>query len=238
MANDRNVDPTTPTPRMGTGKAGTGTGTVASDRRARREQLVQERRRDRVTIKERQKRRRMINLGAIGVAALALIVLLAFVGTNWWNDREGNEALAGVSSYEYTAAQHQDGELQYTENPPVGGPHNNAWQNCGYYAAPVPNWNAVHSLEHGAVWITYSPDLPQDQIDILRAKADQSYILVSPYPGLTSPVVASSWNHQLAMTGAEDPALDAYIEEYRINQEFTPELGASCTGANSGTLPF
>ena len=234
MANERNVDPTTPAPRMATGKSDT----VAADRRARREQLVQERRRDRVNIKERQKRQRLINLGLIGAAAVVLLSLLTWTGLNWWNDREGNAALAGVSSFEYTAAQHQDGELQYSESPPVGGPHNGAWQNCGYYAAPVPSWNAVHSLEHGAVWITYSPDLPQDQIDVLREKADQSHILVSPFSGLTSPVVASSWNHQLALTGANDPALDAYIEEYRMNQEFTPELGASCTGANSGTLPL
>lgn len=235
MANDRNVDRTNAVPRMGSEKREG----IAEDRRARREQLVQERRKDRVTIKERQKRQRLINLGAIGVTALALIVLIAFVGTNWWNDRQGNQALGNVTTYEYAGLQHQDGELMYTESPPVGGAHNNAWQNCGYYGAPVPNWNAVHSLEHGAVWITYSPDLPQDQIDQLRDRAEsQDYILVSPYPGLTSPVVASSWNHQLTLTGADDPGLDAYIEEYRINQEFTPEPGASCSGANTGTLPF
>lgn len=235
MANDRNVDRTNAAPRMGTGKREAGT----DDRRARREQLVQERRRDRVTIRERQKRQRLINFGAIGVTALALIVLIAFVGANWWNDRQGNEALADVVTYEYAPSQHQDGELTYAESPPVGGPHNNAWQNCGYYGAPVPNWNAVHSLEHGAVWITYSPDLPQAQIDELKNRAEsQDYLLVSPYPGLTSPVVATSWNHQLALPSADDAGLDAFIEKYRINPDFTPEPGASCSGANSGTLPL
>lgn len=235
MANDRNVDRTTAGPRMADEKRES----VAADRRARREQLVQERRKDRVTVKERQKRQRLINLGALGVTALVLIVVIAAVGANWWNDRQGNEALAGVVSYEYISNQHEDGELTYAESPPVGGPHNSAWQNCGYYGAPVPNWNAVHSLEHGAVWITYSPDLPQDQIDQLQARAEsESYILVSPYPNQTSPVVATSWNHQIALTGADDPGLNAYVEKYRINQEFTPEPGASCTGANSGTLPL
>lgn len=235
MANDRNVDRTNTTPRMGTGKRDD----LADDRRARREQLVQERRRDRVSIRERQKRQRLINLGAIGVTALALIVLIAFVGTNWWNDRQGKEALAGVVSYEYAGGQHQDGELAYTESPPVGGTHNSVWQTCGYYGAPVPNWNGVHSLEHGAVWITYSPDLPQAQIDELRSRAEsEDFILVSPYPGLTSPVVASSWNHQLALTSVDDAGLDAFIEKYRLSQEFTPEYGASCSGGNQGTLSF
>ncbi len=57
-------------------------------------------------------------------------------------------------------AQHLEEPVTYTENPPVGGVHNPVWQNCGYYAAPIPNETAVHSLEHGAIWITYQPDLP------------------------------------------------------------------------------
>jgi hypothetical protein len=208
-----------------------------TDRRARREQLVQERRRDRVTVKERRERQRFVNLAAIGVTALVVLLVVGLVARNWWVGREGEAALANVVAYDYAGAVHQDGELTYTEVPPVGGTHNARWQTCGYYAAPVPNWNGVHSLEHGAVWITYSPDLPQDQVDELRDMADQSYILVSPYPGLPSPVVASSWNHQLALTGADDPGLDAFVEEYRLNQEFTPEFGASCTNGNTGTLP-
>ena len=234
MANDRNVDRTTTGPRM----ASETRESVAADRRTRREQLVQERRKDRVSIRERQKRQRLINLGALGVTALVLIVVIAAVGANWWNDRLGNEALAGVASYDYTSNQHEDGELTYTESPPVGGPHNNVWQTCDYYGAPIPNWNAVHSLEHGAVWVTYSPDLPQNQIDELRSRAESDdFILVSPYPGLTSPAVATSWNHQLALTGADDPGLDAFIEKYRVNKEFTPEYGASCSGGNTGTVP-
>lgn len=232
MANERNVD-RTPT--------GTGTikrDTVTADRRARREQLVQERRKDRVSMRERQQRQRLINFGALGVTALVLIVVIVLVGRNWLNDRDGNQALADVVSYDYAGGQHANGELTYTESPPVGGTHNPVWQNCGYYAAPVPNWNGVHSLEHGAIWITYSPELPQDQIDELKSRAEsQDYILVSPYAGLTSPVVASSWNHQLALTGAGDPGLDAFIEKYRVSQEFTPEYGAACSGGNSGTLP-
>ncbi len=211
----------------------------SGDRRARREQLVQERRRDRVTVKERKQRQRLVNFAAIGGTVLIVVLIVGLIGRNWWVGREGAAALENVVVYEYTALNHQDGELQYTESPPVGGPHNNRWQTCAYYSAPIPNWHAVHSLEHGAVWITYSPDLPQDQIDQLRERAEeQSYILVSPYPGLSSPVVASFWNHQLALDGADDPGLDAFIEEYRLNRELTPEPGASCSNGNTGTLSF
>jgi hypothetical protein len=47
--------------------------------------------------------------------------------------------------------------VDYPQSPPVGGPHNPIWQNCGFYSKPVRDEYAVHSMEHGAVWITYSP---------------------------------------------------------------------------------
>jgi MFS family permease len=54
----------------------------------------------------------------------------------------------------------------------------------------ISNENAVHSLKHGAVWITYRPDLPEGQVETLRDLVQgQTYILVSPYPDLPSPVM-------------------------------------------------
>jgi hypothetical protein len=52
------------------------------------------------------------------------------------------------------AGQHTEGEVDYEQSPPAGGEHNPVWQNCGYYAEPVRDENAVRSLEHGAVWLS------------------------------------------------------------------------------------
>jgi Protein of unknown function (DUF3105) len=126
--------------------------------------------------------------------------------------------------------QHTEGDVDYAQTPPAGGEHNPVWQNCGFYTEPIRDENAVHSLEHGAVWITYSPDLPQDEIERLRDLAQsQTYVLVSPYPGLDSPVVASAWGKQLRLESAEDPALEQFIGAYRQGPQ-TPEPGAVCTG--------
>ena len=47
---------------------------------------------------------------------------------------------------------------------PTGGDHDAATQNCGVHDAPAGTWTAVHSFEHGAVWITYAPGIPADDM--------------------------------------------------------------------------
>jgi hypothetical protein len=85
-------------------------------------------------------------------------------------------------------------------------------------------------MEHGAVWITYQPDLRLSQVALLHDLArGQDYILVSPYPGLRAPVVASAWGRQIDLTGADDPRLTRFIEKYKQSAQ-APERGGPCTG--------
>jgi hypothetical protein len=135
------------------------------------------------------------------------------------------------------AAQHIDGEVTYPMVPPAGGPHNPIWQSCGVYTEPIYNWHGVHSLEHGAVWITYDPSLPAADVQQLQAIANQGYIIVSPYPGLTDPVVASSWGRQIRLTGVDDPRLQQFIVEFRRNPETAPEPNATCSMGMTDTMP-
>src|SRR5215204_1636797 len=172
------------------------------------------------------------------VGAVLLVAIIGAIGWgiwSWASDKTNNAApTKTVANYTNTGG-HSNDPQTYSESPPAGGTHNPVWQNCAYYAAPINDENAVHSLEHGAVWITYSPDLPQDQIDKLKSTAEgQDYILVSPYPGLDSPVVASSWNHQIKLDGANDPDLMRFIKNYKQGPD-TPEPGASCSGGTSAT---
>ncbi len=138
----------------------------------------------------------------------------------------------GVKSFEVgSGGRHTEGDVDYyAQSPPVGGEHNPVWQNCGFYAKPVTDENAVHSLEHGAVWITYSPDLPRDQVDQLWALAQRhTYVLVSPYPDLDSPIVVSAWGKQLRLKSASDPNLERFILVYQQGPQ-APESEAPCTG--------
>ena len=178
---------------------------------------------------ERKKRRS--TLLRRGVLVLAVVAAGALAVDYY----RRSQLLDAVTMAKYSAGVHMNGQISYTESPPVGGPHNVAWQNCGTYNVPIHSEHAVHSLEHGAVWITYRPDLPPDQVQILREAASDDYMLLSPFPGLTDPVVASSWNHQIRLSGANDARLRAFIDRYKNNPETTPEFGATCAGAISST---
>jgi hypothetical protein len=134
--------------------------------------------------------------------------------------------------YDVPSRNHVLGHVDYPQTPPVGGDHYPVWQNCGYYSSPIQNELGVHSLEHGAVWVTYRPNLPKDQVDTLRALAhSRTYLLVSPWAdnSLPAPVVASAWGKQVKLSSASDPALASFVRTYDQGPQ-TPEPGAPCTG--------
>ncbi|CAG0935931.1 hypothetical protein TFLX_04785 [Thermoflexales bacterium] len=169
-------------------------------------------------------------LGGGAVATVLLIVVLL-------SPRAVNTAgLEGLVTYSNLSRDHSELEQQYVQTPPAGGVHSAAWQNCGFYDQPVRNELAVHSLEHGAVWLTYRPDLPAAAIETLRGLArGHSHVLVSPYPDLPSPVVATAWEVQLPVDDATDPRLATFISRYEQGPQ-TPEPGAICTGGTGTPL--
>jgi hypothetical protein len=164
--------------------------------------------------------------------ALVVAVLAAFVIALVLDLRSGGGGPPGeVEDVDVgPAGQHTEAEVDYPQSPPAGGDHNPVWQNAGFYEEPVRNETAVHTLEHGAVWITYQPDLSQEQQAAIRELVEgQTCMLASPYPGLDSPVVASAWGKQLRLEVAESPDLDRFVQAYLQGPQ-TPEPGAACTG--------
>jgi hypothetical protein len=166
-------------------------------------------------------------------AALLVVVIACGAGA-------AQQDIPGVERFANLSQQHVQGPVAYPQVPPVGGPHNPSWINCGVYDQPVPNEMAVHSMEHGAVWITYAPDLSDDQLQTLRGLArGQSYVLVTPWggdPPLPAPIVASAWGLQLKVDNASDPRLGEFVRRY-ANGPQTPEPGAPCSGGFGRPLP-
>jgi len=174
------------------------------------------------------------------VLAVVLVPRLLDAGdqTAMAGDAAGTEApggagddtsLDGVRTSSYQGGLHVAGEdVTYAETPPMGGTHDQYWLACGSYDEPVRDEHAVHSLEHGAVWITHDPALGDDEVDSLENALPEEGIL-SPREDLPGPVVVTVWNKQLVLTGADDARLDAFIDEYGDGGT-SPEPFASCVG--------
>jgi hypothetical protein len=131
-------------------------------------------------------------------------------------------------------ATHTETRVSYDQSPPVGGPHNPAWLNCGVYDEPQQNENVVHTLEHGAVWIAYDPETTTDaEVEALVALAPDTYTVISPYDGLGDAKAISAWGAQLLFTDVDDPAVEDFLTEFWRSPD-SPEPNAPCTGALDG----
>jgi hypothetical protein len=192
---------------------------ASQDRKARLEEMRRE--------QAAQDRKRKLLIAGITIPVLLAIIIgtvLVIVHANDATKIDGLKTYTGLTRNHVTTA------VKYPQTPPVGGDHFAIWQNCGVYTSPIADGNGVHSLEHGAVWITYQPTLPAAQIAKLAATAKgHLYLLVSPYPNLPAPVVASAWGKQVYLDNADDPRLQKFIKAYEQGPQ-APEPGSACTG--------
>ncbi|MFP5416828.1 MAG: DUF3105 domain-containing protein [Actinomycetes bacterium] len=181
--------------------------------------------------KERRWRLGIALAAAVPVIALLAAFLIPFVTGARDTDRSASGPIEGVQTFTGLSANHVTSPVTYAQNPPVGGDHSGVWQNCGIYTSPItPIEPAVHSLEHGAVWITYDPALPTDQVARLQSLVrGKPYGLLSPMQDVPALVVASAWGVQLQVESASDPRLPTFLSTYMQGPQ-TPEPGASCFG--------
>lgn len=177
--------------------------------------------------------------GAAAVVVIALVVA-SFVfapkpipsATYGALDSTGAE-IDGVETFDNETT-HVEGTVDYPQSPPAGGPHNAVWLNCGVYDEPQQNENAVHSMEHGAIWVTYDASTMTDEDMVtLREQLPSTYVVLSPYEGLDTPLVLSAWNAQLTLDSVTDERIPEFFEEYWRSQN-APEPNAACTGAING----
>jgi hypothetical protein len=125
---------------------------------------------------------------------------------------------------------HTEEDVDYPMSPAAGGDHSSVWVDCqgSVYDEEIPEENAVHALEHGAVWITYSEEAAEADVTSLGDRVSQTpYTLLSPYSDQSSPITLTAWGHQLGVDRASDPRVNEFLEEY-VQGEQTPEPGATC----------
>ncbi|MEU5099895.1 DUF3105 domain-containing protein [Streptomyces sp. NPDC020996] len=217
-----------------------GSKTTSAARKARIEEM-------RRAERSRERRNRILVVAAGVVAVAGLVVGGVFVVRSQSDDSGGASSDAkgsgdaghfvtgkdGVRTWSGKLSRtHVGTSVAYPMHPPVGGNHNPVWLNCNgnVYTEPVQDVNAVHSLEHGAVWVTYTDKAAKSDVAALAAKVKKTpYTLMSPYPKQAAPLMLSAWGHQLTVKSADDPAVDKFFAAY-VQGKQTPEPGASCTG--------
>jgi hypothetical protein len=172
----------------GTGSGPKGKNNSPKAREAARRARVEEIRK---AEQARERRMRLITLGVTGA------ILAGLVGGGWYlidaaqrKDEAKAAPIDGVKSWSKLSQNHVTETVDYKMSPPVGGDHNQVWVNCDkqVYTKPVPNENAVHGLEHGAVWITYNDKAAKADVESLTDLVNKTtYTFMSPYEDQSSP---------------------------------------------------
>ncbi|MCO4254519.1 DUF3105 domain-containing protein [Pseudarthrobacter cellobiosi] len=189
--------------------------------------------------KAKQRKWNLLVYGSFGLILTTIITAVAITVTGSIQERnqaaeEAKKPIDGVQAFADLTRNHVQTAVDYPQEPGVGGDHAAVWTNCGVYTEPINEQSAVHSLEHGAVWLTYQPDLPASDIATLTALAqDKPYVLLSPDKDQSTPVTATAWGTQLTLPNANDTRIPAFIRAYAQSPN-APEPGASCAGGVNG----
>ena len=174
---------------------------------------------------------------ALGVALVALLVY-AVLNQGGGVDpvlRDPDNAIEGitVADEEALGRDHVAGPVEYPQVPPPGGDHNGVPQTCDVYTEEIASEHAVHSLEHGAVWVTYDDSVSEDDVETLADEVrGNPYRLMSPVADQESPIVLTAWGRTLEVDRADDERVSDFLRAY-TNGAQTPEKGAACVGVTT-----
>lgn len=143
----------------------------------------------------------------------------------------------GVLSIEYPPASKHvvaPQRVDYDHLPPLGGAHDSYWAPCmgQVFTVAVRTEHFVHSMEHGAVWVTYDPGKVRgaELESLVRLVEGQPYMVMSPFPGQKTAVSLQSWGKQLGVEAVDDRRIAEFVAVIRGNPELAPEPGARCDG--------
>lgn len=131
--------------------------------------------------------------------------------------------------------QHVEGDLDYSESPPLGGNHNGCWAAWGVHEETVAPENWIHNLEHGGVVVLVSCP-GEGCVDDRLALAEwvltlpEGRALLTDYAGAPMPYTLVSWGHRLELGCVDLVEMQAFFDanEGQAPEDVIAEPKASC----------
>ena len=163
---------------------------------------------------------------AIVIVVLAVIGAFVFVFTRPAPERKRvGEAIPEQGREHLTQGSTQ--HPPYNSNPPTSGPHWPQQAECKIYTQEVPDEAAIHSLEHGAIWISYKDKNDKKLLAELTSlvKKNSSKILLSPRSKNDLAIAIASWGRLLKLEEFDEQQTNDFI---KANINNSPEPFAAC----------
>jgi Protein of unknown function (DUF3105) len=190
---------------------------------------------------ERDTRRSRLIFIGVGVVLLlaAAAVGLAFVLTGGDDDASGRVGSSGdceVQTFDAIGRTHVEEALddsEYNSLPATSGNHSPQTAIWNLYDQPVPQFHAIHNLEHGGVIVQYGSDVPAATVSQISDwyQEDPRGLIVAPMPSeleeedatLADQVVLTAWTHMMRCSAFDEEAFGDFIDDYRGPQGDAPE---------------
>jgi len=193
---------------------------------------------ERKDIKHQERREGQVRdrrMGKVKKIVIWVMILGATVVAGWF----GIQALTPESlEDDYSSVMRSEGSshvqegtrVTYQSNPPTSGNHWATPLRDGIYDMQKPDEGAVHSLEHGRVWITYKPDIGKEAIDAIKnVLKGQFGIIMSPRAANETDIALAAWVRLDTFDLNEDGTVDTkrildFAQRYRNKgPEYVPQ---------------
>lgn len=176
---------------------------------------------------ERRARMLLYALGGSGFVILAVVVAaFVFAGGSGGSGSSAREAITALREAGWTYQNPKSQGRQHVEDlpasfkpnstPRASGPHSNQTIIYGSYSDTVPELNAVHNLEHGAVIIWYGPEVSQSTVEQINEyyNNDPNGLIISKHPGLGDDIALVAWTHVARGPRFDENAFNRFIDQF------------------------
>lgn len=182
---------------------------------ARRADIRADRRGRRQT---RKRVRRYIYLGISSVIGVLIIISL-FIPSFGGGGQAGNRDQYAANAVASQIIPDGTDYFGYDSSPPTYGPHWPIGASWGIHTEDIRDERQVRNLAEGGVLIQYDTgdqELADKLAEFAKRQADYPcHLVVAPYAGISSPIVATAWGTMDSMDEYDAARLQRFVDLFR-----------------------